>query len=871
MSQTHFLPVKRHALVERSEVIGEILRDDPALVVFRGAGGTGKSVTAAQLARAFVARHSPPGRSPRMPEGTAHAAWIRPEAPDTISDDVWRRILQTLLEAGLGGPDLSRLVEGGIHDSPGTVIAEALTQIPGRLLLVVDDAHSVLDERAQDILIDVLERLARVTVVLTTRGALPRLTSSRAHLRLPIREVEAGRLALTREEIAELLRLRGDVSDPARLAGAARAIHRSTHGWPLAAHALVIERGARPADEQDVRRPSAFIREFVDRLLAHGDSQTRAGLCSAAILGEVTSTVLAHMLGIDEASAQALLEAPEGDFGHWTDEAGVRWYHQHDLVANELRTRAPAVLGPARLQEVAARAAQVLRDDHPRAAMKAAVLGECWELLADLLADGATITIARDRSRSQLTEVPAEVRARYPVIDAFALLEEYAYPSNHVGRMLTGLRMLAGRSLAAESARPGLPGVTAATLRMLAARLSGGERLALAMADRVQEAWQGLSARESTRYARPLQRAMNQTAITLLHGERHLDALEVLEPMCDRRAELLPTAGAHAVSLAAWANAWRGDLPESDRWLRVAEEIDIPVGWHSCYIGTGYRLAAAIRDLERGDPVSAREHVQALSEHAPTIEHWPHLVVVGTLATELEHGPLAAAEYLDAEVAERRGRRTALATPARMLRALRARLLWQGGKVLPAPSRRTRGEMAGVYSALSRGEHETAAARAGGLVGSAHRAEQPRHAAELLLLRADLALRAGDDSAASAHARRAAMLLDRYGLSLPMRALPLDRARELARLCPTLPVAASASASVRHVLPLTGAERRALVEVVERGSVRRAAEALYLSPETVKGYLKHAYRKLGVRTRSEAVRVAADSGLLHDRLKESDG
>src|SRR5699024_4362019 len=139
--------------------------------------------------------------------------------------------------------------------------------------------------------------------------------------------------------------------DPARVAGAARAIHDATHGWPLAAHALVIERNDRPVLEHDAARPSAFIREFTDRLLEHPDPRMRLGLCSAALLGEVTAAVLAHALGIDEATAESLLAAPEAHLTHWSDEAGVRWYRHHDLVAAELRLRAPAVLGPARLQE----------------------------------------------------------------------------------------------------------------------------------------------------------------------------------------------------------------------------------------------------------------------------------------------------------------------------------------------------------------------------------------------------------------------------------------------------------------------------------------------------------------------------------------
>lgn len=869
MSQTHFLPVQRHTMVERPALLQEILRGDPALIVIRGAAGTGKSVAAAQAAAAFVTRWQSEDAPTCGPDGMAHAVWIRSERGGA-REDLWRRVFRALDDAGLGGPDVTRLAEGGLADSPGTVIATALGQIPGHLLIVLDDAHRELDEDIEETLLDVLENTERLTVLITSRSTHPRLASSTAHLRLPIREVDAARLALSRAEITDLLRLRAQPAVGDSLTAAAHAIYEASRGWPLAAHALAIEHDRRLHSGEQFTRPTTFARDLVDRLLEDATPRLQEALCASALLDEVNLAALAHMLDASEADIQHLLASFEAGFGYWTDEAGVRWYRHHELIGTELRSRADTVLGPARTREIAARAAAALRHDRPRSALRAAILAQHWQLVSDILAEGSTLSIERRRTRPQLTMIPAEVRAEYPVIGAFALIEEYAYPSGHVGRMLTGLRMLAGRTLAVESGKPGLPGLTAATLRMLAARLSGNERLALAMAERVQETWQQLADDDSARYERPLQRALNQTAITLLHAERFIDADHVLEPLRAHPNNLLPATYAHALALSAWSDAWRGDIRAARQRIREAAELDVPVAWHSAYIGTGYRIAEAFVALEQGDAPGAREQLDTLAPHAATIEHWPQLVALGTLVTETEHGPLAAVEYLDEELARRRGRRATLATPERMLRSLRARLLWQGGKVLPAGKRRLRGETAAVYAALSRGENEIAAALAAHLCDDVPPAAQPRARAELLLLRGELARRAGDEQAATDHARRAGALMENNDLALPMRALPLDAARALARLAPTLPLAHSTYATVREIQPLTPAERRSLVEVVERGSVRLAAEALYLSPATVKGYLKHAYRKLGVRSRAEAIRIAADTGLLNEQLERPD-
>lgn len=46
------------------------------------------------------------------------------------------------------------------------------------------------------------------------------------------------------------------------------------------------------------------------------------------------------------------------------------------------------------------------------------------------------------------------------------------------------------------------------------------------------------------------------------------------------------------------------------------------------------------------------------------------------------------------------------------------------------------------------------------------------------------------------------------------------------------------------------------------GTASRAAEALHLSPRTIRYQLKTAYRKLGVHTMADAIRAVTSAGLL---------
>ena len=74
--------------------------------------------------------------------------------------------------------------------------------------------------------------------------------------------------------------------------------------------------------------------------------------------------------------------------------------------------------------------------------------------------------------------------------------------------------------------------------------------------------------------------------------------------------------------------------------------------------------------------------------------------------------------------------------------------------------------------------------------------------------------------------------------------------------------AAPASRPGKLIDPLTAAELRVLEKLAERLTYTEMASELYLSPNTVKTHLRHAYMKLGVTSRSSAVKRATSLGIL---------
>ncbi len=63
--------------------------------------------------------------------------------------------------------------------------------------------------------------------------------------------------------------------------------------------------------------------------------------------------------------------------------------------------------------------------------------------------------------------------------------------------------------------------------------------------------------------------------------------------------------------------------------------------------------------------------------------------------------------------------------------------------------------------------------------------------------------------------------------------------------------------------PLTAKERQVLVQLAVWATNQQIADALYVTPATVKSHLAHIYAKLGVRSRHDAISRAVALGLIH--------
>lgn len=860
----HFFPMSRHRLLDRGDLIRRLTAGDPALVVLWGGGGSGKSVVAAQLAAAMG--------------DDAPALWVRGDGGRREAERIWEAALDAMLEAGLvagegrAAPRRAGDALGGAERALEAFCADA----PDRMVLVIDgvEAGREAGELLGETLLQALTAKHGLRVILTTRSRPSRLLDLDARMLVPLREASSDDLRLTPDEMDELLSQYLPEASSAERERLGALILRETGGWPIAAHAAVVEYAASGRPPLATRRE--FVSRYVDRLLREADETRHEALCATALFDEISAPVLAGVLGLEEERAAELLDGEtEVGAGFWEEADGTRWYRHHDLIREELQSRAETELGEGRMRELHRRAAQEFeRTGKPVFAMRAALHAEAWELLETLLLEHGVQRVDRRAEHvgyRTLSSVPQRVRDRYPVIAAFALIDEYAFPRGRLDALLSGLKALAGPRLAAESAKAGPPGAVASALRMVAARLSGNEDLAGRMAVRFEAALDQFDESEAPQLRNAIATGIAQAGLTHLHADRFDAAERVLERVGPGLEAGTSPSSAHVLALRALGAAWRGTVSEAGDAIERCEAREAPHGWHSSYVGAGYRIAAALLALEADDLGLAEEHVEALAPHEATIEHWPYLTELRALIAERRSGARNALVDLDRRMDRRLRRFSALPARKRALSELQARLRWHAGLTLPRAMARQQ-SLVGVYALLASERSEAARMLLGTLQQQPGPGERPRRRAELLLLQAESARLGEDTAAAIRFGTHAVEVMSEHGLRTPVLAVPVPGLTALTDLVPRLgPLALARPVPPPGIGALTKAERRSLVAVAEHGTVAAAAGSLFLSRETVKWHLARVYRKLGVSSRTEAIRAAADAGLFPQKTGEEAG
>ncbi|WP_328475252.1 LuxR C-terminal-related transcriptional regulator [Actinoplanes sp. NBC_00393] len=338
LSTKLFVPRPRRDLVPRPRLIGHLNEglDAARCSLLSAPAGTGKT----SLLAAWLAQLDRP------------VAWLTLDDRDQTADQVLRYLVAACqtIAPGCGRRALARL------EAPRTPPADVLVgelvndlaALPAPSVLVLDDYHVVRDPAVHEAVVFLLEHLPPALYLVIATREDPPLPLPRLRARRQLVEVRAADLGFSVEEATEFL----DAGIGLRLPEAQVAVLvERTEGWAAGLQLAGLALRDRPD-------PAAFVAAFTgghrlvaDYLLAEvlecQPPSTRRFLLATSVLDRMCAPLCDTLLAADTGDSQKVLEELERAnlFLVPLDDERV-WYRYHHLFADALRTRLAREAGP---------------------------------------------------------------------------------------------------------------------------------------------------------------------------------------------------------------------------------------------------------------------------------------------------------------------------------------------------------------------------------------------------------------------------------------------------------------------------------------------------------------------------------------------
>lgn len=324
------------------------------------------------------------------------------------------------------------------------------------------------------------------------------------------------------------------------------------------------------------------------------------------------------------------------------------------------------------------------------------------------------------------------------------------------------------------------------------------------------------------------------------------------------------------LAMMAWIRAHDGDLGEARELVALGRDGIWTERQRSMYPGSIQRVAEALLALEAFDLDSARERLRTMEHDPRSIEYWIEIASVEALISLAAGDAAGALSDLDSAIGLR-GAEGRSAAARERLAPLRSLLHTALGNYEAAARTLARDAGDGPSVEIERarldfmaGRSAAALARLRTLAGDDM---TMRTRVNCLALEAAIALRIEPRGRSRAVIRQLAAMMERTGQRF---ALHLLADADFVRVRDALAEAGHSdivAGGVGGLLTtperpqLSNRELVVLKALARPGSTAAIAAQLHVSPNTAKTHVKNVYRKLGVRTREEALTTA-----LHHRL-----
>ncbi len=854
------IPKLGPGLVRRSRLLDRLDRGEQTrLTMVVGPAGAGKTML---LADWLAAR-------PERP-----SAWLSCDAADTDA----ARFVAAIIEAarcGFGQPwigeDARQLMslDGEVSADVVAVLADDLDAPDETRVLVIDDFH-LTGAASADALRWLVEYQAPSLQLVVASRVDPPLRVHRMRAHQDLAELRDGDLAFSVEETRSLLDGLG-----VRLADPELAlVHRRSEGWAagLQMAALSIHGSPDPATAAgrvQLHR-HAVAGYFLDEVLSHQPPQVADFMLATSVLDELSVPACTAVCGAGSAKMLDFVYGAHMFVAITDDEAGTYRYHHliKGVLQTELRARDPA--REKRLHQAAAR--YMIDAGQTSAAARHLLAAGDQAAAFSLLSEGVVRDVLTNPAVSSSLDLD-EIRP-----ELFAGAAEFLLPLAAEllwrGSFERGSQAVAlARQCHIDPGRQPELAVRLALVNMLHCTFTGQFDEALAHREwaRPSEATaDGVSdwivtldtlAMYCHTYAGHFSQA-RQLADALASAQVSAPLTEVLCPGVISQAAFIEGNLKEAAALAASTHA-------AARRLHFERH----------YFNFHAIRTTALLALERGDLTAAAEPVErALAMVSGARPAFNYLAQLDRARIWAADGNLdQALTSLPAARAALRSDHSVLVTEADELEA-RVRLSLGDETGATAVIKRLPDDRRTVMSAISALAAGNPGEAAQALTGAPAEGATIRSDLELRLLRATIAISQSSPQA-PALTRQALAVAERHGFTQTV----VDTAPQLvehvianSHLYPrtaqqkgliTAGVrarkrAAPVSPQGNLIDPLTAAELRVLEMLPERLTYTEMASELYVSPNTVKTHLRHAYLKLGVTSRTSAIKRATTLGIL---------
>ncbi|MCU1412182.1 MAG: maltotriose-and DNA-dependent transcriptional regulator MalT [Rhodoglobus sp.] len=850
-SRIVMIPSIPTAIIPRAPLVRQ-LQDDVErhrLTIVRAPSGAGKST----LLATWAVTQSRSG------------VWVSLSAASSRRIGFWEEVLDAIRDAGYA-PSGSVLADSipsvEFAASLHSVLERGFASLPERFVLVIDDFHEVTDELVSDDLHRLLRSGLDLTVVIATRAD----TGLEDPLR--VAQVDTAVLSTTALEFTV-----DDVAEVASLldvgADAAPEIHGAFSGWPLASRAALLQLAAghaeTPADA--IARVVAAGGGFV---IDDSDEDYLLFLLRLSVASRASRGFVSQIPG---GAALEHLARAEGDgLGTWLSRKTDNEFALHPFVRQQLER----VLHERLPDEVRGLRAAYARDreDH-RDAYQAAVaysaLGDLAAIVRLVRRYWTDLMLTHEGRVSDLLRSADQAELRqHPELLVVLMLSDYAKPSAPP----FGLVRLASLAMGVIPARLGVGDpverVSLLSSLLAAQRSSGHFEQAAKTAQQIEVTASALGPEGRDALEGTLPSVWIQIATTRYYTGDLVGAEAAFATGLEiARQHNRPWSETHASSMLTLVLATSGDLTGARPRLEADRRRSRPQGWQGTYTAAGHHLARAYDALERFEGSAARDELELLRAHEPTIEHWPVIAHLRALSYLVEGNPEEGLASLAGDVAAHADRPSISSAMSGVLAADRADLLLAAGfhgqasDALARAPRTVHTDLAKARVHLLGGRRDRALALARSIVGSGR---PPRIEAQAMLVVAVAAHRLGQSQDAASMLERAAGMMQAKGLRLPLLGIPLGDLRAIAEeaglALPLLDGVPDIHPSEAERPRLTAAEARMIAALDRTGRVDELAADLHVSANTVKTHLRRIYRKLGATNRQEALGIARLHGLL---------